>query len=459
MEYLAKGKLSRRHFLAGTAATGIVTAFGCGQQNQIRNNVANQISGLPEVEGWKITRWEQDPWSRGSYSYIPAGSSSILRIQLAEPTDGRRFMAGEATQSDFPATVNGAVKSGKRAASEVLQARRVESCIVVGAGAAGLAAAAQLNQSGCDVTVLEGRDRIGGRAWTEDLQGSPVDLGASWFHGVNTHTLTPRAKELGIELIPTDYENGILFDSSGNRFDWSRLDKFYDFIYGSIIGKASKESMGPLIENYRESLSMKDRNWFDYVVVSEIEHEFAAHVEDLSLLATSEGASPIGGDAVPRSGYAPFMEDLAKDLDIRLSTKVSEISHDDIGAKVITDKGIFTGDAVVVTLPLGVLQSGSVQFRPSLSVKQQAAINGLGMGLLNKIAIKFKEPFWDISMDLIGRIPDNRGYFVEWYNAIPWTGEPILVGYNAARSASEIEAWSDAETLQAALNILKTMQF
>ncbi len=452
------GNLSRRHFLAGTAATGLLAAFGCG--NATRNaTTTSPLSGLPKIVDWKITRWGEDPWSRGSYSFIPAGSSSILRIQLAEPMDGRRFMAGEATQTDFPATVNGAVRSGKRAASEVLQVRGTGSCIVVGAGAAGLATAAQLKKSGCNVTVLEGRNRIGGRAWTENLQGSPIDLGASWFHGVNTHTLTPRAKELGIELIPTDYENGILFDSSGNRFDWSRLTTFYDFIYDSILGKGSKESMGPSINDYRQTLSRKEQVWFDYVVVSEIEHEYAGHIDDLSLLAASEGASPVGGDAVPESGYAPFMEDLAKDLDIRLSTKVSEISHDDNGATVRTDKGVFSGDAVVVTLPLGVLKTGDVRFRPSLSIKQQAAIDGLEMGLLNKVAIKFQEPFWDTSMDLIGCIPDERGFFVEWYNAMPWTGEPILVGYNAARTAAEIETWSDTNTLRSAVDVLGSLQF
>ena len=81
------------------------------------------------------------------------------------------------------------------------------------------------------------------------------------------------------------------------------------------------------------------------------------------------------------------------------------------------------------------------------------------MGLLNKIAIKFKNPFWDPTVDLIGRIPDKRGFFVEWYNGIPWTGEPILVGYNAAQTAAEIETWTDDETLESALSTLHTFQF
>ena len=457
MGYQKNPTLSRRHFLAGSAATGLLTAFGCSQTST--RNGTNRTAGFPDIEDWKITRWSEDPWAKGSYSYIPAGSSSILRIQLAEPTDGRRFMAGEATDSDFPSTVNGAIRSGKRAAAEVLQARGTGAIVVVGAGAAGLSTASQLKKAGCTVTVLEGRERIGGRAWTENLHGSPIDLGASWFHGVNTHSLTPKAKQLGIELIPTDYENGILFDSSGKRFEWQRLNHLYDFVYDSIFGKTSKESMGKSIESFRETLSSEEKIWFDYVVVSEIEHEYAGHVDSLSLLAASEGSRPIGGDAVPQTGYAPFMEDLAEGLDIHLSTRVSQISHDEYGVTVTTDKQDFTGDAVVVTLPLGVLKSGDIQFRPDLSTKQQAAINGLEMGLLNKIAIKFKNPFWDPTVDLIGRIPDKRGFFVEWYNGIPWTGEPILVGYNAAQTAEEIETWTDDETLESALSTLQTFQF
>ena len=452
-------KISRRNFLLGSAALGVTLGSGCGEKKPLSIPDALSNSSLPNVVDWRITRWGSDPWSQGSYSYIPTGSSPRLRVDLSRSVDGRRFMAGEATESDFPATVNGAIRSGIRAANEVLEARGVDSCIVVGAGASGLAAASTLQDEGCEVIVLEGRDRIGGRAWTDNVQGSPVDLGGSWFHGVDTHVLTPRANELNIELIPTDYENWILFDTDGGRLRTSRLNHLYDLIYDSVIGKSSTAAMGPLLADIRKTLSSDEQRWFDYVVVSEIEHWYPAHVDDLAMATAYEGALSKGGDAVPATGYGPFIEDLAKDLDIRLSTNVSEINHDNSGVTVIGNDEIFEAASVVVTLPLGVLQSKTVKFSPELPYSQQVAVDGLGMGLMNKVVLEFEEAFWDTEKDLISYVPSERGRFVEWYNAVPWTRKPILVGFNTADSAEAIETWSDASTLEASLQVLSRMQF
>ena len=206
-------------------------------------------------------------------------------------------------------------------------------------------------------------------------------------------------------------------------------------------------------------LFRSEKQMLDYIVVSEIEHEYGAHVDNLAMLAATEGARPIGGDAIPENGYGQFMDDLSNELTIKLSTRAESISHDDSGVTITTSNEIFRADSVVVTLPLGVLQSGTVRFTPELSTRNQAAVKGLGMGLLNKLVVKFKEPFWDVTKDLIGYIPDDRGHFVEWYNAVPWTGQPILVGFNAAETAKEVETWDDISTLQAGLDVLSKMKF
>ena len=217
--------------------------------------------------------------------------------------------------------------------------------------------------------------------------------------------------------------------------------------------------MGPLLADIRKTLSSDEQRWFDYVVVSEIEHWYPAHVDDLAMATAYEGALSKGGDAVPATGYGPFIEDLAKDLDIRLSTNVSEINHDNSGVTVIGNDEIFEAASVVVTLPLGVLQSKTVKFSPELPYSQQVAVDGLGMGLMNKVVLEFEEAFWDTEKDLISYVPSERGRFVEWYNAVPWTGKPILVGFNTADSAEVIETWSDASTLEASLNVLALMKF
>jgi monoamine oxidase len=109
---------------------------------------------------------------------------------------------------------------------------------------------------------------------------------------------------------------------------------------------------------------------------------------------------------------------------------------------------------VVVTVPLGVLQAGTIRFEPVLPPVKSTAIQTLGMGTMNKVVLHFEESFWDPDVDLIAYASAEPGQFIEWYNAIPWTGHPILVGFNAGRPAVEIESWSDEQILTASLDVL-----
>jgi len=77
---------------------------------------------IPEPVGHLVTRWNQDPFSLGSYSYVPVGSKQSLRRQIGIPLKNRVFFAGEATSQFFPATVHGAFLSGVRAAYEIMLA-------------------------------------------------------------------------------------------------------------------------------------------------------------------------------------------------------------------------------------------------------------------------------------------------------------------------------------------------
>ncbi len=138
-----------------------------------------------------ITRWSTDPFSRGSCSYLASGSHPDDRDELRRDVAGRVFFAGEATSRAFPATVHGAVLEGRSAAERIDQeGRPAQSVIIVGAGAAGLAAARVSTDRGHQVRVLEGRHRIGGRVHTRTIGGAPVDLGASWIHGISGNPLT-----------------------------------------------------------------------------------------------------------------------------------------------------------------------------------------------------------------------------------------------------------------------------
>ena len=454
MDRFPRTTIGRRNFLAGAGASVILLASGCGSDRSAASTVQRSI---PEPVDWRITRWGTDPFARGAYSYLPVGTSARSRLDLGRPIDGRLFLAGEATEPDFPATVHGAHLSGLRAADRVRQVRSGGTVIVIGAGASGLGAARRLADAGFEVTVLEARGRIGGRAWTDDFGGVPIDLGGSWLHGVGTNPLADLAGELGIELVQTDYDNAVLHDTDGSRLNWSRLDHLYEAVQAAVLDNPSTRAMGSELETIRAALPEGERHWFDYVVVSEVEHWWPAHVDDLALATAWEGATPRGGDFVPVTGYAPIIAELADGLDIRLGTPVSEVRWSGSEVALHTPDATFTADAVVVTLPLGVLQAGDVEFEPDLPHSHRVAIDMLGMGHMEKVVLRFPEAFWDTEVDLIGYVPAERGRFVEWYNAVPWTGAPILVGFNAGRTAQELSGWSDDEILESALGTLGRM--
>ena len=122
---------------------------------------------------WHVARWADDPWSRGSWSFIRPGGSPRDRATLGEPVHGRVVLAGEATHPDQPGMVHGAWLTGVRAAEWCAQVGQPgELVVVIGAGMAGLAAARTLVDRDRQAIVLEARDRIGGRVHTVEVARS-----------------------------------------------------------------------------------------------------------------------------------------------------------------------------------------------------------------------------------------------------------------------------------------------
>ena len=104
-----------------------------------------------------------------------------------------------------------------------LQLVAQERVVVVGAGIAGLAAAKDLQGKGYDVTVLEARDRIGGRIWTLRSEGISYDMGAGWIHGIEGNPITELAEVSGTGMTDiTQYENAVIYGADGSRNEISR---------------------------------------------------------------------------------------------------------------------------------------------------------------------------------------------------------------------------------------------
>ncbi len=153
-----------------------------------------------------------------------------------------------------------------------------EHVIVVGAGMAGLSAARRLADAGVAVTVVEARNRIGGRAWTDTSLGIPIDLGAAWFHGTEGNPLVGLADEVGAKTVKTDFENVVVLadgtslapaDVDAALGDWPKImDEIYDAAADAGPDETVADALAPRVD--------LDDPLVQWCVASTISAEYAA---------------------------------------------------------------------------------------------------------------------------------------------------------------------------------------
>mgnify|MGYP005847531473 CR=1 FL=1 len=346
-------------------------------------------------------------------------------------------------------------------------AQRPRKVIVVGAGVSGLACAQALTNAGIAVTVLEARDRIGGRVWTDNTLGLPLDMGASWIHRTQGNPLTALADQANVARVSTDYDSHTVYDADGRELsddEQAELDSWLEELLEEAreLGETRPTlSLGQAIAQRLSANGVTDEDDLRaiyYALASTIEHEFAASVDDLSAVYWDSSETFDGGDVIFPQGYVWLPNLLASGLsDVRLNTPVRAVRYGRDGVSVTTDgSGTLEADAVVVSVPLGVLKAGKIAFTPALPSRLTTAIQNLHVGLLNKTYLQFERAFWDDS-DFIGYMADERGRWSEFLNLQTHLGVPVLLGFNASPYADELETWSDSEIIADALDVLRTI--
>ncbi|GAA5527025.1 FAD-dependent oxidoreductase [Herpetosiphon gulosus] len=337
--------------------------------------------------------------------------------------------------------------------------------IVIGAGIAGLAAAAKLQANGYRVQIIEGRDRIGGRIWTSRMwDDMPVDLGASWIHGVTHNPLTDLADTAGIERTPTDYENSLAYTMDGEELDDAAVEQLEEQLVtlmdavAELVEDTDDMSLAAAMQQVlAEQAESLDQPHLNFSINSTIEHEYAADVEELSAQYWDNDGEVVGGDVIFLDGYDQILDRLTAGLTIHTGQSVNAINYTAESITITTDTATFAAEHVIITVPLGVLKQGRIQFIPPLDASKTDAITLLGSGLLNKTWLRFPTAFWPQEPEIINYIDEQKGRWAEFLNIYHYTNSPILLGFNAGSYARMLESRSDAEIIADGMQVLRTI--
>lgn len=451
--------MDRRSFLltAGAAAGSVMLGGRALAAPSLAPRAARPRRTIPDPIASLVTRWDTDPWSLGSYSALPPGTSPSVRRTLANAVlGGRVVLAGEYASPDHPSTTTGAYNSGVHAAQRLLD-RGVRSVVVIGAGMAGAAAARTLRAQGVDVTVLEARDRVGGRIHSDTAWGTPVELGAAWIHGVRDNPIASLAKADGLRTLPTNYDDAVARDTVTGQPSaeadrrWAAMTALADRIDSDWPPR--DQSVGTWLTRH----GWKPGRINDWAAAVEITQEYGLDPKALGVRAYSEGAYYHGGDAMVGGGYATIVDRLLSGADVRTGTPVAGVAAGTRSVTVTPRFGaVLTADAAVVAVPLPLLRAQSPRIAP-MTRPVTAALGALRTGNLEKVVLRYAEQWWggrQVYGVVGGGAPGAPAgslaalRWTEWYSLTDLLGFPALVGFSggaAARARSRSDAACVAE--------------
>ncbi len=332
-----------------------------------------------------------------------------------------------------PDEPEGTPKTGKRA-------------LVLGAGIAGLSAAVKLKADGMIVTVLESRNRIGGRIFTDRSLGIPADMGASWIHGPEKNPITAVAEAAGAKTVETPDEPLNVYDAKGKLIPEDTVDDYYDK-YEKLIKDCKKKGEKSFADAIKEvNPGYLSNDLMVWQLSAFAEFDAGGPIEKLSNLYWDEDEAYDGDDVLFPNGYDAVTNHLAKGLDIKMEHVVKKVNYSGAVTVVETDKGNFEADYVVCTIPLGVLKAGKVAFEPALPAAKTNAMSRVEMGLVNKAFLVFPKSFWDDENQYFALTDPVKGrynYFLNVNKFVP--GSNTLLTFGFGNYGLTMESQTDAE--------------
>ena len=318
--------------------------------------------------------------------------------------------------------------------------------VIVGAGAAGLMAARELKQRGRKVLLLEASARVGGRILTRRVAraGVPIELGAEFVHGEapETKRLLDEARLVTVPVSGDHYrsDNGKLSDQGS---DWERMRLVF-----SHLGRTRKHDRsfqdflderpgGPALRRERE-LARGFIQGFNGAYSTLISEKSIADQGD-----PTEGAAEASRIV---KGYDALIEYLRSDVedDIRLRSQCTRIVWDRSSVTVTDKKGrSYRGRAVILAVPLPMLQDESIALDPDIPELRKAA-RQLMMGQVVRVSVVVKERFWEKKAEEASYIHTPMRPFSVWWTQNPLVA-PVITGWAGGPPAVELADNDDVE--------------
>jgi monoamine oxidase len=344
--------------------------------------------------------------------------------------------------------------------------------VVIGAGVAGLTAARLLASAGRRVVVLEARDRVGGRVFTDRADGFVTDLGASWIHGVTDNPVAQAAEAFGmptVEFTVGSYQPDgrpiAYYDSSGQRLSDDAAQAFANDIHALDETLAEVVAKSAADDSYRDVTEIAlDRQGWDHDRAERVreflqhrtEEQYGAWIDDLAAHGLDEDVVD-GNEVVFPEGYDRLATHLARGLDIRFEHVVSHVGWSPEGVTITTDHGVLKADHAVVTVPVGVLKSKDFVIEPPLPEPNVGALERLEMNAFEKVVLRFATKFWDDDVYAIRQQGPEGRWWHSWYDLTMLHGTPTLLTFAAGSAAREIRQWSDTQIVDSVLAQLRRL--
>jgi monoamine oxidase len=328
---------------------------------------------------------------------------------------------------------------------------READVVIVGAGAAGLAAARGLMSAGRSVVIVEAMDRIGGRAWTDTTTfGFPFDRGCAWIHAADRNPLHRVAEELRLTLRTHDFTlDRIYYGERPRRFDRRQMQREQAVekeIEDRAVAAAKRDDGA--VSTLKNIVQPEEQAAATYIGPMDM----AVDLDRLSIqdLGRQEDLDP---NHAVKEGFGAVVAHFGQGLPVALFTPVTRIRYGGPGVVVETDKGDIRAHACVVTVSTGALASERIRFDPPLPVWKQEAIAQVPMGMLAKIPLltdgaRFGLGDFD---DVLCERPGKHDIYFTGFHF----GRPLLVGFVGGDFAWELSTAGKDAAIDFALDALR----